>query len=308
MLIVGIDENGLGPLLGPLVVTGASFRAPSYDRERFFSLAGPDLKAADSKVIFAPGRAAAAEDAVLRWLDVFGCGARDSAQLEEKIVAPAPFEAGCPPEIPGICTGEPLALPRVAARRSGGPSLGVRERFDRVGTKAGNVASHVLCAGAFNRALEARAANKLRLDFALMMSIARHLCGGRGEGEGDDALVLCGKVGGTASYGAWLEAEGLEVVEVIREGRDESAYEVRGLGRLCFVRDGDASHLPIAVASMVGKYLRELAMERLSRALGREGRTRVSGYRDRRTAQFVAETAAERAEAGISDACFLRRA
>jgi len=303
MLIVGIDENGLGPLLGPLVVTGVSFRAPLYDRERFFSLAGPDLPAADSKVIFAPGRAAAAEDAVLRWLDVFECGARDSVQLEREVVAPAPFEARCPPEVPGICVGEPLALPRLVARRSGELSLGARERFDRVGAKAGAVAAHILCAGAFNSALEARSMNKLRLDFALMMSVARRLCAG----GGGDALVLCGKVGGTASYGPWMEALGLEVVEVVREGRDESAYEVRGLGRICFVRDGDASHLPIAVASMVGKYLRELAMERLNRALGREGKTRVSGYRDSKTARFVAETAAKRAEAGITDACFLRR-
>ena len=304
MLIVGIDENGLGPLLGPLVVTGASFRAPAYDRARFFSLAGEDLPAADSKVIFAPGRAAAAEDAVLRWLDAFGCDARDTAQLEERIAAPAPFAAPCPAEIPAICAGDPLPLPRAAARRPGGCGLGVWDRFDRAQVRPGAVASSVLCPGAFNRALEARSMNKLRLDFALMVSVARRLCAG----GGGDALVLCGKVGGTAAYGRWLAEEGLDVAEVIREGRDESAYEVRGLGRLCFVRDGDASHLPIAVASMVGKYLRELAMERLNRALGRKGKERVSGYRDKRTARFVADTAAKRAEAGIADACFLRRA
>jgi ribonuclease HII len=307
MLIAGIDENGLGPLLGPLVVTGASFVSRSYDRQRFQSLAGPDLPAADSKVIFAPRRAAAAEDAVLRWLDVFGYNARDTAELEEKIVAPAPFEARCPSRKPAICAGDPLALPRAATRRSGVRSAEVRERFDRAGIAAGRVASHVLCAGAFNRVHEERRMNKLRLDFSLMMSVARHLCRGEGAGGDGDALVLCGKVGGTASYGAWLEEEGLDVAEVLLEGRDESAYEVRGLGRIRFLRDGDAAHLPIAVASMVGKYLRELAMERLNRALGREGKTRVSGYRDRVTARFVAETAAERAAAGIVDDCFLRR-
>jgi ribonuclease HII len=304
MLIAGIDENGLGPLLGPLVVTGASFVSRSYDRERFQSLAGPDLPAADSKVIFAPRRAAAAEDAVLRWLDVFDCSARDTAELEQKVVAPAPFEARCPSRKPAICAGDPLALPRAGTRRPGASSLDVRDRFDRAGIAEGSLVSHVLCAGAFNRALEERRMNKLRLDFSLMMSVARRLCAA---GDGD-ALVLCGKVGGTASYGAWLEEEGLDVAEVLFEGRDESAYGVRGLGRIRFLRGGDAAHLPIAVASMVGKYLRELAMEPLNRALGREGTTRVSGYRDSRTARFVAETAAGRAAAGISDDCFLRRA
>jgi ribonuclease HII len=304
MLIVGIDENGLGPLLGPLVVTGAAFEAASYDRDRFLALAGPDLPAGDSKVIFAPGRAAAAEDAVLKWLDVFGCRAPDTAALAAKIVAPAPFLAPCPPVLPAICEGEPLALPRAPAKGPGGLSLGAWDRFDRARIRPRAITAHAVCVGAFNRALEGRRANKLRLDFALMMSVARRIAAG----SGGDALVLCGKVGGTASYGAWLEEEGLEVAEVVREGRDESAYEVRGLGRLSFVRDGDAAHLPIAVASMAGKYLRELAMERLNLALGREGERRVSGYRDQRTKRFVAETAAARADARIPDGCFLRRA
>ncbi|MCK9463539.1 MAG: hypothetical protein M0R80_28285 [Proteobacteria bacterium] len=304
MLIAGIDENGLGPLLGPLVVTGAAFQAAAYDRELFFSLAGPDLPAADSKVIFSPRRAADAEDAVLRWLELFGQGARDTAALAERLVAPAPYPAPCPAEIPGICGGEPLPLPRSVAPGSKGLAPEVRERFSKAGVAPSSAASHVLCAGAFNRALEAHGMNKLRLDFALMMSVARRLCAG----AGGDALVLCGKVGGTASYGRWLEEEGLEVAAVVCEGRDESVYDVRGLGRLRFLRDGDAAHLPIAVASMVGKYLRELAMERLNRALGREGQERVSGYRDGRTARFVAETAGGRAAAGIADGCFLRRA
>jgi ribonuclease HII len=304
MLIVGIDENGLGPLLGPLVVTGVSFRAPAYDRDALFALAGPELPAADSKRLFGRGRAAAAEAAVLRWLELFGRAADDSAGLERRIVAPSRFAAPCPDPIPGICAGPPLPLPRAGGARAEGRLLGVWDRFDRAGVKPAGVAAHVLCAGAFNRALAEPGMHKLRLDFALMMSAARRLVGP----AGGDALVLCGKVGGTAAYGDWLAEEGLAVAAVVREGRDESAYDVRGLGRLCFVRDGDASHLPIAVASMIGKYVRELAVERLNRALGRGGARRASGYRDPVTAGFVEETAAARAAAGIPDACFLRRA
>jgi len=72
-----------------------------------------------------------------------------------------------------------------------------------------------------------------------------------------------------------------------------------------FVRDGDALHLPVAVASMIGKYLRELAMDRLAAALG-AGHDPPSGYRDQRTKAFVRESAALRAALGLPDSCFLR--
>jgi ribonuclease HII len=74
---------------------------------------------------------------------------------------------------------------------------------------------------------------------------------------------------------------------------------------LRFVRDGDALHLPVAVASMIGKYLRELAMERLGASLG-AAEDPPSGYRDGRTKAFVRESAALRAALGLPDSCFLR--
>jgi ribonuclease HII len=303
MRIIGIDENGLGPALGPLVVTGVSFSAPSYDREELFGLAGPDLPASDSKALFAPRRLAAAEDAVLRWLDVFGIAADDTSALADALVLSRPWPAPCPAPLPAPCRAAALPLPRAGGRRPQGRTLAVWDRFDRLGIAPGRIAAHALCAGAFNAALDEVGGNKLRLDFALMMRVARALTSGE-----NGALVLCGKVGGTAAYARWLEAEGLEIAEILCEGRDESAYEIRGLGRVRFLRDGDASHLPIALASMVGKYLRELEMERLNRALGRAPGRMASGYRDPVTRRFVGETATLRAALGVPDGCFLRRA
>ena len=304
MRIVGIDENGLGPLLGPLLVTGVAFDAAAYDRERFFALAGPDLPAADSKALFSARRAAAFEAAVLRWLDLLGVRAGDDAALAEAIVAPHPFATPCPEPRPPTCAGPPLALPRAGGAPPPGCGPAVRGRFSDQGVAVRAVAAHALCAGAFNRALADGPRNKLRIDFALMLGLARRLAAD----AGGDALILCGKVGGTAAYGPWLAAEGLTVSAVLREGRDESCYQVRGLGRIAFVRDGDAAHLPIAVASMIGKYLRELAVERLNLALGRRRGEMASGYRDPVTARMVAETAAARAELGVPERCFRRDA
>jgi ribonuclease HII len=303
VLIIGIDENGLGPLLGPLVVTGASFSAPAYGREELFALAGPDLPAGDSKALFSPRRFAAAEDAILRWLDVFGIAARDSAELAGALVLPPPWAPPCAAPLPAPCAAPPLPLPRAGGRLPTGRTLAVWDRLDRLRITPGRIAAHALCAGAFNAALDETGGNKLRLDLALMMRVARALAAGA-----DDVLVLCGKVGGTAAYSRWLEAEGLEIAAVLCEGRDESAYEIRGLGTVRFVRDGDASHLPIALASMAGKYLRELEMERLNRALGRAPGRMASGYRDPVTRELVASTAEARSDLGLPDRCFLRRA
>ena len=52
MLIIGIDENGLGPLLGPLVVTAVAFEAEEYDRDAFWRIGREYMLADDSKKIF----------------------------------------------------------------------------------------------------------------------------------------------------------------------------------------------------------------------------------------------------------------
>ena len=47
---------------------------------------------------------------------------------------------------------------------------------------------------------------------------------------------------------------------IIEEGAKRSAYSFPGLGTIAFVRDADAHHLLVAMASMVGKWVREVMM------------------------------------------------
>ncbi|UCD85226.1 MAG: hypothetical protein JSU92_03270, partial [Deltaproteobacteria bacterium] len=67
MYIVGIDENGLGPQLGPLVVTGSIFETEGdYHPARFWEEASvPGLTVDDSKKVFSQRDKAKGERSVL---------------------------------------------------------------------------------------------------------------------------------------------------------------------------------------------------------------------------------------------------
>lgn len=299
--MIGIDENGLGPLLGPLVVTGAAFDAPGYDREAFWSLAGPDLLAGDSKELWDRHRPAAGENAVRRWLGLFRVEAGDHAALLRSVGLAPPVPLPCA-AIPDCCAPSREPLPRWGAG-DGALSLGAWDRLDRARVRPAGIRASVLCAGAFNRALEEGHGNKLRLDCERMLAVLATLLPAE---PGGQVLALLGKVGSTRRYGQWLEAAFPGGVETLEEQPEISRYRIPGRDvEIQFVRDGDALHLPVAVASMIGKYLRELAMDRLGAALG-AGDDPPSGYRDRRTKAFVESSASLRVALGLPDSCFLR--
>src|SRR5262245_41040971 len=64
MIIVGIDENGLGPRLGPLVATAAALRVESYKPQKL-ARAGARLRITDSKKVSAFGNMAHRESFAL---------------------------------------------------------------------------------------------------------------------------------------------------------------------------------------------------------------------------------------------------
>lgn len=298
MLILGIDENGLGPLLGPLVVTAAAFEAQTYDREAFFAESERSLVAQDSKNLFSKARLHKAELETLAWLRAMGLRASTTKELSDAIVEPAPLGLTCSGH--GICSlkTEPTPLPCF-----GGCCLVDAPSVQLRGIRPLGIKAVSLCPGRYNAAL-ASGVNKLELDFRLMYALASTFSKQREE----KVLALCGKVGATRSYGTWLGRAGALLFSTSQETPAKSVYDVAGLGTLVFEKDADSLHLPVAVASMVGKYLRELAMRELNRALGRDETNSVSGYRDPATKAFVDETEALRDSLGWPQACFLRQA
>lgn len=302
-LRAGLDENGLGPRLGPMTVTGA-----------LLSLAAPDdvvAKAAaaarigDSKGLCAHGSMGEVERFVLAALDVHL--GRRPATLDELLDAvghesPEALRAPCPEgEAPRQCFASPVALPAF------GDGPGDRDRASLTalrdaGVGVVEVRVSLACAGRLN---DERAAGRSRFDVDLdaMLSVADRFRARVAPGE---LTVACGKVGGRKSYGPALTRLH-PLPEALEETPARSAYRLRGWGEVAFVRDGDATDPAIALASLFGKYVRELTMERIYRYYATlvPGLGRASGYHDPVTERFVQATALVRRGA-VDDRCFER--
>jgi ribonuclease HII len=290
--VVGIDENGLGPRLGPLVVTGVRLRLrgdpPPVERLR--AETGLD----DSKKVFSPARRGRGEALALGVIAAAGLGLPERyGRLLERIALPSPF----PPK--GACGGAAAARLGRCVPLGDGPALprwaaapaGLSEPLGRLGVAIDRVASIVLCPGALNDAIDA-GRSKLDIDLALFEAVGEALAA-----EAGGAEVVCGKVGGTNRYRCRFTRWPAEGTSVEVESRARSAYRVPGIGRVVFERDADAGHSAVAIASVVGKYVRELWMDGLAKASGWSGEA-PSGYHDPVTARFVDATAGRLAGPG----------
>ena len=124
---------------------------------------------------------------------------------------------------------------------------------------------------------------------------------------GGEVFAACGKVGGFDRYtfGPFMDAGCLNAPLI--EGRARSEYRIAGVGRVAFLRDADASHLLVSMASLVGKWVRDTLMRRIVRyhRVFTPDLPNASGYHDPVTTRFIAATALHR-KARIDDACFAR--
>ena len=243
-VIVGVDENGLGPRLGPLVVTAITVRAT-----------GPGVRLAQR----APGR---------RFARV----------------------------------GDSKAL--VSYKDSTLGEAWARVLLGRLGRDVSTPAG-IVCTRRLN---DAAAAGTSRFDVDLH-AMERLVLAAR-ETAGEELHATCGKVGGYHRYANAFGPLAGRLHVTLVEGRKRSEYRFPGLGNVAFLRDADASHLVVAMASLVGKWLRDVLMARVIRYHRADDAAlpEASGYHDPVTARFVDGSALSRKKKQLPDACFERRA
>ena len=308
---IGVDENGLGPRLGPMIVTAVMAEA-SADGRRLLERkprGGLARRLGDSKGLVAHGDVALAE-AWARVLVGRGAGHNSRglspAELVEAISldGEAALRAPCPDHVAPQCwntDGE-------------GFEEGVNDdllkqlnrdldRLQARGVRVVAVRSVIVCTRLLNDAVEAG-----RSRFVVDLHAMERLVLALRELAGKEVQAICGKVGGFGAYGKVFGPLAGRLHAVVEEGRARSTYRFPGVGELSFVRDGDSSHLLVGMASLVGKYLRELLMDRIVRHYRQDlpELPTASGYHDPVTKGFVVATESVRRRRRIPDDCFER--
>lgn len=315
LIVFGIDEAGYGPLLGPLCVAAAGFRISGWAigdaaPDLWLQLSGAvcrDLQGArrgllpiaDSKRLKLPNQVSGSaprrsptmhlERGVLAFRRAMGVSDASDAELLEGLGCVLPRHScygGEPIELPLAWTGEQIAI-------AGSVLAGA---MSRAGVEPLGLSCIAVGETEFNalvRSEQSKAATTIG-------AIGAHLRGIWAEHAAGESTVwvVCDRLGGRARYGSMLAHQlklgaGGEVTEV-EESERRSRYFVREAGpegerrlHVTFVTEGETAQLPVALASMTAKLVRELAMMRFNRswcarmaAVGQPELKPTAGYRE----------------------------
>ena len=290
--LIGTDEAGFGPNLGPLVIAATRWDGPADSSEALRDLladvasetTAPDrLPLADSKLVHSAGTPLAGSP-----LAQAACGTMLAAGVDPTGRTIRSLAAALDP-----FGGNPLAEPPWFAGDADAAGDPVRitpavEAFAAAVAERGisvRVAADVIPAAAYNDLLD-RYGSKGQLLSRRTLRLLRSLWR-----VGEPAAIVCDKHGGRDKYAELLrdcladaDAEPDPsllfgpAVETVREGRLRSVYRV-GQSGLTFEQKAE-SHLPVACASLVAKFVREWAMDAFNAywSARREGLAPTRGY------------------------------
>lgn len=260
-LVVGTDEAGYGPNLGPLVVAATAWRiaaAPDRVDERLATAveaSAPGLWG-DSKKLYRGGAGLdALERGVLVALALAGAPA--AAAWPEFAARLGGTANAAAPEPPEADTLGRLALPRhrhdPACEERGAR---VATSLAAAGVRLEAVRGRVVQPAEFN-ALLAAGLNKSDILSQITLDLAAELAAAA---AGEPVVVWCDRHGGRRRYAPQVaRAFGITLVQTLGESAERSCYALPAGGRIEFCVGGEA-RTPVAVASMTAKYVRELAM------------------------------------------------
>ncbi len=278
--LIGIDEAGYGPSLGPLVVTATLWRVPGdplacdlYERLRHVVVSGDEVKktsrrptnvqplvVADSKRVFNRSGGLdglhGLERAVLPAVALASGPAKSWRDLCRHVAPEVDHDIGQLPWLRDFDTSLPLALDNESLEQA---TALFRDGLHTADVQLLSVRSRMIFPPRFNQLIDHygnKATALSETSVGLLAELAEPL-------NDDSLLAVCDKHGGRNFYAALLQHHFPEHwIEIERETRAESVYRWHRAPwstTVVFRVEGELT-LPTALASMTSKYLREVAM------------------------------------------------
>lgn len=300
---VGIDENGLGARMGPLIVTAVLARVSdagaaaikSWHRRKPMALLG------DSKQMIAHGDVRLGE----AWARILAGGDIESpAELVESVssLSPHQLKTRCPRSGKAQCWA-----PKNERFKANEWLLGdvkrVLSRLQKLGIHPSLAKSRLVCTSEINER-GAQGENRFLVDLHCMEELVLQIA----ENHPQPTTFVCGKVGGMNDYPQHFAVLNRLEPEPVTESAEASVYRFKTLGEVRFVRDADALDPLVMLASLVGKYMRELFMDRIGSFYANQipDLRKPSGYHDQVTGRFAELTAELRSTLDFPSTCFER--
>ena len=280
-IYAGIDEAGYGPLFGPMVVGRAVLAIPKLDAEatppqlwqRLSKTVAKDLRSAKGRIVVNDSKklktAASGlkhlENGCLAFAGASGADIHDVGAWLDYVGETCHRDADCPAwyaadedhpwqTLPGARTPGEIAISRGM----------LASACDRIGIQVAELRAAVVLENKFND-MVAQTHSKAAVSFTFVSQHLQAIWDAHGEHH---PTVVIDRQGGRTHYRELIAMAFPEAGLAIEEESDAaSVYTLDAGGRsmtLRFMVQAEQAHMPVALASMVAKYTRELMMQRFN--------------------------------------------
>jgi len=278
-ILTGIDEAGYGPLLGPLVVSSVSFSVPADTlKSDMWSLLAPAVarqrKQLAGRLLITDSKKAYSKSIGIAYLrrTVLACLKALSQHPVGPVTSGRLLEALCPPQAIGRLSSYPW-YKDLETEVLGGDSRDVEIASNVLkNTLTANkmelvdMSTYLFDVGYYNSMVSA-VKNKSSVLFTAVCSLIKKAF----ESSRDlgDLQIIIDRQGGRINYRPSLARMFPEMdLRILKQDKFTSSYELCANGRtmrLYFRIKADTDFLPVSLASMTSKYVRQLLMESINR-------------------------------------------